>query len=78
MSILSIHPVEYLKIHLHYEEVKLRLLSLFGWAVEKVCKPSEQTATIAVVLLIIGLVICVSIKLAEFTSVGYGYCSCHN
>ena len=48
MSILSMHPVEHLKIHLHYEEIKLRLLSSLSWVIQNVSKPSEQTATIAV------------------------------
>ena len=78
MSILSIHPVEYLKVHLHYAEVKLRLLSLLGWAVKIVGKPSDQTATFAVVILIIGLVVFVGMKLAESISVGAVSCSCHN
>ena len=57
MSTLSIHPIEYLRLHLHYEEVRTELLASLGSLVKKVFESSEQAATIAVVVLFFSLVI---------------------
>ena len=54
MSTLSIHPIEYLRLHTHYEGVWTRSCRPL---VKKVFESSEQAATIAVVLLTAGLVI---------------------
>ncbi|MDX1778429.1 MAG: hypothetical protein R3339_06080 [Thermodesulfobacteriota bacterium] len=69
MSALSIHPVEYLKGHLHYEEIRTRLLSSLGLVARKVFNSSEQAATIAVVMLTVGLVVFACMRITETASV---------
>ena len=66
MSVLSIHPV-------HYEEIRTRLLSSLGSVAKKVFNSSEQAATIAVVLLTVGLVIFSCMKITEFASIAASY-----
>ena len=73
MSTLSIHPIEYLRLHLHYEEVRTGLLASLGSLVKKVFESSEQAATIAVVVLTVGLVIFGFMKIGESASVGASY-----
>ena len=73
MSTLSIHPIEHLKLHLHYEEVRTGLLASLGSLVKKVFKLAEQAAIIAVVLLSVGLVIFSFMKIGEFSSVTASY-----
>ena len=69
MSTLSIHPIEYLRLHLHYEEVRTGLLASLGSLVKKVFESSEQAATIAVLLLTVGLVIFGLMKISESASI---------
>ena len=73
MSTLSNHPVEYLKIHVHYEQLRARLLYSVGSVVKKVFNSSEQAAAITVVLLTVGLVILSCMKITEFAAVVAGY-----
>ena len=73
MSTLSSHPVEYLKLHVHYEEIRTRLLYSVGSVVKKVFNSSEQAAAISVVLLTVGLVILSCMKITEFAAVVAGY-----
>ena len=73
MSTLSIHPVEYLKLHLHYEEIRTRLLSSLGLVVKKVLNTSEQAVLIAAFLLTVGLVIFGLMKIADSVSVAASY-----
>ena len=70
MSTLSIHPIEYLRVHMHYEGVLTRGL---GSLVKKVFESSDQAATIAVVLLTVGLVIFGFMKIGESASVAANY-----
>ena len=56
MSTLSIHPIEYLRVHVHYEVAWARVLTPIRSLVKKVYESSEQAATIAVVLVTVGLV----------------------
>ena len=73
MSTLSIHPIEYLRVHLHYEETRTRVLSSLGSVAKKVFNSSEQAATIAVVLLTVGLVIFACMKITESASVAASF-----
>ena len=73
MSALSTHPVDYLKLHLHYEENRKRLRSSLGSIVKKVFNFSEQAATIAVVLLTVGLVVFACMKITEAASVAASF-----
>jgi spore maturation protein SpmA len=68
MSTFSIHPVEYLKLHLHYEETRTRVLSSLGSVARKVFNSSEQAATIAVVLLTVGLFVLACMRITETAS----------
>ena len=73
MNTLSIHPIEYLRLHLHYEEVRTGLLASLGSLVKKVFESSEQAATIAVVLLTVGLVIFGCMKIVQAASIAASY-----
>ena len=73
MSALSIHPVEYLKVHLHYEEIRGRLQSSLSSVAKKVFNASEQVATLVVVLLTVGLVIYACMKITETASVAASF-----
>jgi hypothetical protein len=73
MSTLSIHPREYLRLHLHYEEIRTRFLTSPGSLVKKVFESSEQAATIAVVLLTVGLVIFSCMKISQSASIAASY-----
>ena len=68
MSTMSIHPIEYLRIHLHYEETRTKVLASLGSLVKKVFESSERAATIAVILLSVGFVVFSFIKIGEFSS----------
>ena len=52
MSSLSIHPVEYLRVHLHYEEMR-SLRVLLG----EVHKSLQKIASMAAVVLAAGIVV---------------------
>ena len=70
MSTISIHPMEYLRLHLQYENIWARgCKSLF----KKVFESSEQAATSAVILLTVGLVIFGWMKIGESASVAASY-----
>ena len=73
MSTLSIHPIEYLRLHLHYEEVRTGLLASLGSLVKKVFESSEQAATIAVFLLTVGLVVCNCMIIVQSASIVASY-----
>ena len=73
MSTLSIHPIEYLRVHVHYEEVWTRLVTSLGSLVKKLFESSAQAATIAVVLLSVGLVIFGYVKIGQSASVAASY-----
>ena len=73
MSTLSIHPVKYLKAHLHYEEIRTQLVTSLGSVAKRVFNSSEQAAAITVVLLTVGLVILAGMKITEFAAVVAGY-----
>jgi len=73
MSTLSIHPVEYLRLHLHYEEVRSGLRASLGSFVPKVCAAVEGAVTVAIVLLVAALVIFAFMKIGESASVAASY-----
>jgi hypothetical protein len=73
MSTLSIHPGEYLRLHVHYKEVRTGLLASLRSLVQKVSAPVERAATIAVVLLVAALVIFSFMKIGESASVTASY-----
>ena len=73
MSTLSTHPMEYLRLHVHSEEVKRGLLASLRSLAKKVSAPVERAATIAVVLLVAALVIFSFMKIGESASVTANY-----
>lgn len=73
MSTLSIHAVEHLRLHVHYEEVRRGLLASLGSLAKKVSAPVERAAAIAVVLLVAALVIFSFMKIGESASVTANY-----
>ena len=75
MSTLSIHPVEYLRLHLHYEEVRSGLRASLGSFVPKVCAAVEGAVTVAIVLLVAALVISVFMKLGAAGTLNADYCT---
>ena len=73
MSTLSIHPVEYLRLHLHYEEVRTRLGVSLESFFASVCASVERATTAAVVLLVAALVIFGCMKVGASASVEARY-----
>ena len=73
MSTFPIHPVEYFKLHLHYEQTRTRVLSSLGSVVKKVFNSSEQAATLAVVLLTVGLVVLAWMRITETASIAANF-----
>jgi hypothetical protein len=73
MSTLSIHPMEYLRLHVHYEGIWTRLLTSCGSLVKKVFESSEQAATIVVFLLTVGLVIFSCMIIGQAASITANY-----
>ena len=73
MTTLSIHPIEYLRLHLHYEEVRTGLLASLRSLVKKVFELSEEAATIAVVLFTLGLVIFSCMIIVQSASIAASY-----
>lgn len=73
MSHLSIHPIDYLRHHLHLEEPWTKVLpplrSFLAWVLEA----SEQVATITVVLVTAGIVVfsCLRIGQSALTAASY-------
>jgi hypothetical protein len=73
MSTLSIHPIEHFRVHGHYEGMGTRLLTSLGSHVKKAIELSDQAATIAVVLLTVGLVIFSCMKIVQSASIAASY-----
>ena len=75
MSALSIHPIEYLRLHAHYEGVWTRVLRSF---IKKVFESSEQAATITVFILTVGLVVFSCRIIVQSASIAASYNSVIN
>jgi len=75
MNTLSMHPIEYLRVHVHYEEFRTLLLTSLGSLVKKIFESSERAVAIAVILLVAGLVIFSFMKIGESASVAASYTS---
>lgn len=73
MSTLSIHPVEYLRLHLHHEEVRTRLRASLKSLFANVCVSVERVTTAAVVLLVAALFIFGCMKIGASASVEDSY-----
>ena len=55
LSTLSIHPVEYLRLHRHYDEMRTRLLRVLGLLLNQVQKSVQQITLITAVILVTEL-----------------------
>ena len=75
MKALSIHPVEYIKVHLVYEEVRARLLASLRSVVKQVSESTEKIVAAAVILLVASLIIYAFITLVESGAVVAYYCA---
>jgi hypothetical protein len=73
MSTLSIHPVEYLKLHLHYKETRKRFLSSLSSLAKRIFNSSEQATTVVVVLMTVGLVLFACMKITESAMIAANY-----
>ena len=56
MKAISLHPIDYMRVHLHYEDAKARLSSL-----SKKLRNSTETRWFCAVVLIIGLLFAVAL-----------------
>ena len=65
MSTLSMHPVEYFRLHLSHAGIRVRSL---GSLARKVFECSEQATTVAVVLLVAALVVMSCVKIGTSAS----------
>ena len=76
MSVLSIHPLEYLKFHLHLDRVQNRahLQSSVRSLGRHIFFMAEKAATIAVVLLAISLVAFAFTQIGEAGTLMASYC----
>jgi len=73
MSSLSIHPVEYLKVHLHYEEIRPRLLRSLRLLLSEVHQSSQQAVSIVVVLLATGVLVFALMQFGSSVSLTASY-----
>lgn len=77
MSVLSIHPLEYLKFHLHLDRVQNRaqLRSSVMSLGRQIFSMAEKAATIAVVILTISLVAFAFMQIGESGTLMANYCN---
>lgn len=75
MSDLSMHPIEYLKLHFHMDFGVLckRSLALFVTFANKVFDMAEKVATVAAVFLAVGLIVFAFMQLREAAFVTAGF-----
>ncbi len=75
MSTITIHPVNYIKTHSHYQEYRSRLLTTLGYYVKKLFSPAEGITTFAVVILIAALIFLVFMNIGEVGAITDFYCN---
>jgi len=68
MSSLSIHPVEYLKVHLHYEEMNKGLLRALRLLLGELHDSSQKIVSTVAVLLATGMVVFALIQVGASVS----------
>ena len=74
MRVTSIQPIEYLKVHLAYDEFTKRLPELINFFVAIVGKAAQQTATLVLLLFIVLLPLIALMKIIEAATI-IGYCN---
>ena len=77
MSVLSVHPLEYLKFHLHLDRVQNRVhlrssVRLLG---RQIFSMADKTVTFAVVILTISLVAFALMQIGESGTLIATYCN---
>ena len=77
MSVLSVHPVEYLKLHLHLGHVQSRprVRSSVKSLGLQIFAMADKAAMIAIVLLTVSLVSFSLMKLGESGTIMASYCN---
>ena len=68
MSTLSIHPVEYLRVHVHYEEMRIGLLKFLRFLLGEIHKASQKIVPIVAVLLATGILVIALMQVGESVS----------
>jgi hypothetical protein len=74
MRVTSIQPIEYLKVHLAYDELTKKLPELINFFVTIVSKAAQQTASIVVLLFIVLLPVFALMRIIEAATIT-GYCN---
>ena len=74
MSALSIHPVEYIKLHLHLDTGVGRT-GLFSAISSRIGDLAEYAAASAVVLMVMSLIIFAFIQIGSATTLTWPYCT---
>ena len=75
MSVLSVHPVEYLRVHLGHGQSRPRVQSSVKSLGLQIGAMADKVAMIAVVLLTVSLVTFAFMKLGESGTVMASYCN---
>ena len=74
MRVSSIQTIEYLKVHLAYNEIKTGLVRSLKFLEKIIGKAAEQTAALAVLLLQVSLAVIAVVKVSEAWILN-AYCS---
>ena len=74
MKAISTHPIEHIRVHLAYEEMRTRLLTSLRLLSKKVSGLTEKIAAVAVVILIGLLFVTAFMKLGECSRITTNYC----
>ena len=74
MSSLSIHPVEYIKLHLHLETGVGRT-RLFSAIFSRIGDVAENATASAVVLMVMSLIVFAFIQIGSATTLTWYYCT---
>jgi len=75
MSTVSMHPVEYIRVHLHYQDIRGGLIEALNALHRKASVPVERAAAIAIVLLMAALVIAGFMKIGTSVTAGASFSS---
>jgi hypothetical protein len=74
MKAISTHPIEHIRVHLAYEEMRTRLLTSLRLLSKKVSESTEKIVAAAVVILIGLLFVTAFVKLGECSRITTNYC----
>ena len=74
MKAISTHPIEHIRVHLAYEEMRTRLLTSLRSLSKKVSGSTEKIVAASVVILIGLLFVTAFMKLGECSMITTNYC----